>query len=385
MILITFANAKGVALTNGIDTYQVIGSRFISVNSGGSDSEDDCDSAVGGSFGESGRESDDLGWDSASSWSTGLTKDHFDGVASIEDRIHELEAENKKSEAILKGRDRRIDELSVLMKQIREPGARGSYLKDSENIMRQRVQAILWLKEIEEKEEEKRGHPLDVSTKLLLDNFPEGDKAKDFAESNSSGVKYSVQAKVPATCVGKRGQLLPCKPDFKVMPEGCCGTIKDLDGVHYEISKEDEMLYQEYVQKMNFNKMKIRVRTRSDVLWPLGMKLEMKVTLTREGETLDSLVLLTKQISGTACYFDSSKLITDANGISIGVSFKDWHRQSIGFIPFHYPDDIWFSFVQMAGQVKFHKYSSGVLLRVGSSQWRNWGEKGGVVVVAGSL
>jgi hypothetical protein len=39
----------------------------------------------------------------------------------------------------------------------------------------------------------------------------------------------------------------------------------------------------------------------------------------------------------------------------------------------------------MAGQVKFHKDSSGVLLRVGSSQWRNWGKKGGVVVVAGSL
>jgi hypothetical protein len=53
-------------------------------------------------------------------------------LQEIEDRIHELEAENKKSEAILKGRDRRIDELSVLMKQIREPGARGSYLKDSE-------------------------------------------------------------------------------------------------------------------------------------------------------------------------------------------------------------------------------------------------------------
>lgn len=61
MILITFENAKGVALTNGIDTFQVIGSRFISVNSGGSDSEDDWDSAVGGTFGESGRESDDLG------------------------------------------------------------------------------------------------------------------------------------------------------------------------------------------------------------------------------------------------------------------------------------------------------------------------------------
>ncbi|KAJ6865936.1 hypothetical protein NC652_037457 [Populus alba x Populus x berolinensis] len=244
------------------------------------------------------------------------------------------------------------------MKQIREPGARGSYLKDSEklemyrlhkeirevytveklakdySIMRQRVHAILWLKEIEEKEEKKLGHPLDVSTKLLLDNFPEGDKAKDFAESNSSGVKYSVQAKVPATCVGKRGQLLPYKPDFKVMPEGCYGTIKDLEGVHYEISKEDEKLYQEYVQKMNFNKMKIGVRARSDVLWPLGMRLEMEVTLTREGD---------------------------------------------------YPDDIWFSFVQMAGQVKCHKDSSGVLPRVGSSQWRNWGKKGGVVVVGGRL
>ncbi|KAK0606739.1 hypothetical protein LWI29_003612 [Acer saccharum] len=42
------------------------------------------------------------------------------------------------------------------------------------------------------------------------------------------------------------------------MPEGWDGTIKDLDGVHYEISKkEDEMLYQEFVQKMNFNKMKM--------------------------------------------------------------------------------------------------------------------------------
>lgn len=118
-------------------------------------------------------------------------------LQEIEDRIHELEAENKRSEAILKGWDRRIDELSVLMKQIREPGAGGSYLKDSEksemyrlhkeipgvytvetlakdySIMRQRVHAILWLKEIEEKEEKKLGHPLDVSTELLLDNFAE--------------------------------------------------------------------------------------------------------------------------------------------------------------------------------------------------------------------
>ena len=51
---------------------------------------------------------------------------------------------------------------------------------------------------------------------------------------------------------------LPYKPDFKVMPEGWDGTPRDPDEVHYEISqKEDEMLYQEFVQRMNFNKMKV--------------------------------------------------------------------------------------------------------------------------------
>lgn len=42
------------------------------------------------------------------------------------------------------------------------------------------------------------------------------------------------------------------------MPEGWDGTTRDPDEVHYEISqKEDEMLYQEFVQKMNFNKKKV--------------------------------------------------------------------------------------------------------------------------------
>lgn len=46
------------------------------------------------------------------------------------------------------------------------------------------------------------------------------------------------------------------------MPEGWDGTIKDLDEVHYEISKkEDEMLYQEFVQRMNFNKMKVSIKS----------------------------------------------------------------------------------------------------------------------------
>lgn len=49
------------------------------------------------------------------------------------------------------------------------------------------------------------------------------------------------------------------KPDFKVMPEGWDGTIKDMDEVHYEISKkEDDMLYEEFVRKFEFNKMKVR-------------------------------------------------------------------------------------------------------------------------------
>lgn len=51
---------------------------------------------------------------------------------------------------------------------------------------------------------------------------------------------------------------LPYKPDFKVMPEGWDGITKDVDEVHYEISKkEDEMLYREFVEKMNFNKKKV--------------------------------------------------------------------------------------------------------------------------------
>lgn len=42
------------------------------------------------------------------------------------------------------------------------------------------------------------------------------------------------------------------------MPEGWDGTPRDPDEVHYEISmKEDEMLYQEFVQRMNFNKKKV--------------------------------------------------------------------------------------------------------------------------------
>ncbi|KAF2318275.1 hypothetical protein GH714_004274 [Hevea brasiliensis] len=258
----------------------------LSLGGDGNEGEGGWDSGVGGSFGGSG--SDDLGWESISSWSTGLTKDHFDGdfegqrtdfsstvaggldasqtalvssMQEIDDKIEELQAENRKGKAFVDGWGERLREISVLLKQVREPGARGSYLKDSEKaemyrlhkenpevytverlakdyrIMRQRVHAILWLKQLEEEEEKKLGHPLDGSVELLLDTCPEF--------FNSHDREFHVAS-------------LPYKPDFKVMPEGWDGTIKDLDEVHYEISmKEDEMLYQEFVQKMNFNKMKM--------------------------------------------------------------------------------------------------------------------------------
>ncbi|KAI3444754.1 hypothetical protein Pfo_001419 [Paulownia fortunei] len=248
-----------------------------------------------GGTGSSG--ADPLGWDvGASSWSTGLTKEHFDGdvigqqVTSdpgqsqpgtgslgqsrrgkwysdakwtdLEmEKVRELEAANRKGKAFVDGWDDRMNEMTVLMKQVREPGARGSYLKDSEKaemykkhkenpevctverlakeyrVMRQRVHAILWLKELEEEEEKKLGHPLDDSIELLLDTCPE------FFISHDR--EFHVAS-------------LPYKPDFKVMPEGWDGTTRDPDEVHHEISmKEDEMLYQEFVQRMNFNKMKM--------------------------------------------------------------------------------------------------------------------------------
>ncbi|KAH7674248.1 Ribosomal protein L20 mitochondrial protein [Dioscorea alata] len=218
-----------------------------------------------------------------SSWSTGLTKDHFDGEAvgrqvspsssgqavsselaalDEEDEILRMvEKDNKENKAFVDGWKDRMMETYKLLKQVREPGVRGEYLKDSEKtemyrlhkedpetytverlakdyrIMRQRVHAILWLKEMEEEEEKKLGRPLDDSVEILLDNFPEF--------FNSHDREFHVAS-------------LPYKPDFKVMPEGWDGKTRDPDEVLYEISvKEDQMLYEEFVQRLNFNKKKV--------------------------------------------------------------------------------------------------------------------------------
>ncbi|PKA51227.1 hypothetical protein AXF42_Ash010667 [Apostasia shenzhenica] len=227
-------------------------------------------------------------WGDVSSWSTGLTKEHFDGEAvghrivprespapsskssameeaaridEEEEILRMVESDNKKDKAFVDGWKGRMMETYQLLKQVREPGARGSYLKDSEKaemyrlhkedpevytveklakdfrILRQRVHAILWLKEMEEEEEKKLGRPLDDSVEILLDNFPE------FFTSHDREFHVA---------------RLPYKPDFKVMPEGWDGTIKDPDEVLYEISvKEDQMLYEEFVQRLNFNKKKV--------------------------------------------------------------------------------------------------------------------------------
>ncbi|WOL13935.1 hypothetical protein Cni_G22715 [Canna indica] len=234
-----------------------------------------------------------LDWGEASSWSTGLTKEHFDGEAvgrqvsptselseqrrqvspaselveqaramdDDDEMFRALEKDNRESKAFVDGWDERMMETYKLLKQVREPGARGAYLKDSEKaemyrlhkenpevytverlakdyrIMRQRVHAILWLKEMEEEEEKKRGKPLDDSVEILLDNFPEF--------FNSHDREFHVAS-------------LPYKPDFKIMPEGWDGTTRDPDEVLYEIStKEDQMLYEEFVQRLNFNKKKV--------------------------------------------------------------------------------------------------------------------------------
>lgn len=174
-------------------------------------------------------DSDNLGWDdSVSSWSTGLTMEHFDGEVigkqvslgqgedpsrpsygvgggqgfgptswTKEEMDKILQLENNKGKAYVDSWSDRMKETSVLLKQVREPGARGTYLKDSEKaemykkhkenpeeytierlakeyrIMRQRVHAILWLKELEEEEEKKLGCELDDSVQLLLDACPE--------------------------------------------------------------------------------------------------------------------------------------------------------------------------------------------------------------------
>ncbi|GLJ08434.1 hypothetical protein SUGI_0088660 [Cryptomeria japonica] len=174
-------------------------------------------------------------------------------------KIEQQYAENEKSMGSIEDR---VEEMDILLRQVREPGLRGTYLMDSEKqemyrlhkenpkvytverlakdfkVLRQRVEAILWLKEDQEEIEKKTG-PLDDSVEQLLDMIA----VPEFA--NFADREFHVAQ-------------LPNNPDFKVMPENWDRTAKDPDEMLWEISqKEDEMLYQEFVQRMNYNKAKI--------------------------------------------------------------------------------------------------------------------------------
>ncbi|OIW14259.1 hypothetical protein TanjilG_21399 [Lupinus angustifolius] len=173
----------------------------------------------------------DIGWDTPSSWSTGFATDLFNGqptpppptvaaattnsysqpnkllsdLQETEDKLRELEAENRKSKGFVDGWKGRMVETTLFLKQDPQVYTVEKLAKDY-RIMRQGVLAILWLKDLEEEEEKKLGHPLDDSVELLLDNS------------------------------------------------------LNRDEVHYEISKkENDMLYREFVEKLNFNKKKNNV------------------------------------------------------------------------------------------------------------------------------
>lgn len=172
-----------------------------------------------------------------------------------------LENDNRRDKRFVDGWNGRMMETYKLLKQVREPGVRGEYLKEADKkemyrlykenpevntveklakdfrVMRQRVHAILWLQEDEEEMERKTGKRLDDSVEALLDSFPEFFSYHDREFHIAS---------------------LPYKPDFRVMPEDWDGTTRDPDEVLYEISmKEDQRLYEDFVQRLEFNKKKI--------------------------------------------------------------------------------------------------------------------------------
>ncbi|KAL5076636.1 hypothetical protein RYX36_015620 [Vicia faba] len=65
---------------------------------------------------------DDANWETPSTWSTGLTKDHFNCQATlsdlqeIEDKLQELEEENRKSKSYVDSWKIRMTDTCVLLK-----------------------------------------------------------------------------------------------------------------------------------------------------------------------------------------------------------------------------------------------------------------------------
>ncbi|KAL2623248.1 hypothetical protein R1flu_003453 [Riccia fluitans] len=113
-------------------------------------------------------------------------------------------------------------------------------------IRKQRVHAILWLKEIEKKEEAERGAPL------------EDDIEKAFEQIHGSYEKAD----------NERHYTLPrTAPDFTVQPEGWEGSVKAEGQNIDEVSaKEEKMMVDEFERRMAFNKLQIAGLIKNDRL-----------------------------------------------------------------------------------------------------------------------
>ncbi|BFI32347.1 hypothetical protein MPTK2_4g05070 [Marchantia polymorpha subsp. ruderalis] len=113
-------------------------------------------------------------------------------------------------------------------------------------IRKQRVHAILWLKEIEKKEEAARGSPL------------EDDIEKAFEQIHGA---YD-------SATNERHYTLPrTMPDFTVQPEGWEGSVKAEGQNIDEVSaKEEKMMVEEFEHRMAFNKLQISGVIKTDKL-----------------------------------------------------------------------------------------------------------------------
>ncbi|OAE33707.1 hypothetical protein AXG93_2651s1200 [Marchantia polymorpha subsp. ruderalis] len=150
-------------------------------------------------------------------------------------------------------------------------------------IRKQRVHAILWLKEIEKKEEAARGSPLEddiekafeqihgckQSRKSALDLLNVVLWAPTFViwgQFSSLDTLSKVRAYDSAT--NERHYTLPrTMPDFTVQPEGWEGSVKAEGQNIDEVSaKEEKMMVEEFEHRMAFNKLQISGVIKTDKL-----------------------------------------------------------------------------------------------------------------------
>ncbi|KAL3690870.1 hypothetical protein R1sor_004521 [Riccia sorocarpa] len=119
-------------------------------------------------------------------------------------------------------------------------------LSENFKIRKQRLHAILWLKEIEKKEETERGVHL------------EDDIERAFEQIHGSYEKAD----------NERHYTLPrTAPDFTVQSEGWEGSVKAEGQNIDEVSaKEEHMMVQEFERRMAFNKLQIQGLIKNDKL-----------------------------------------------------------------------------------------------------------------------